>query len=53
MASITCAYCLGIDNKIIENGIKNLKNIPGRFNKFFLDLNRLIVVDFAHTPDGF
>ena len=53
LASITCAYCLGIDNKIIENGIKNLKNIPGRFNKFFLDLNRLIVVDFAHTPDGF
>ena len=38
---------------IIKSGIKNLKNIPGRFNKYFLDLNRLVVVDFAHTPDGF
>lgn len=53
LASITSALCLGVSIKNIKLGLKNLKNIPGRFNKFFLDLNNLVVVDFAHTPDGF
>lgn len=53
LASITSAKCLGLNDTQISNGVASLVNIPGRFNKFFLDLNRLIVVDFAHTPDGF
>lgn len=53
MASITCAVCLNIDIPSIEKGVNNLLNIPGRFNKYLLDLNRIVVVDFAHTPDGF
>ena len=53
LAAITSAHCLGVKPSVIKSGIKNLKNIPGRFNKYFLDLNRLVVVDFAHTPDGF
>ena len=53
LASITSARCLGLSKEEIEYGVKSLIEIPGRFNKFFLDLNRLVVVDFAHTPDGF
>ena len=53
LAAITSAHCLGVDAKTIKQGVKNLKNIAGRFNKFLLDLNNLVVVDFAHTPDGF
>lgn len=53
LAGITSAYCLGVSVGNIQAGLKNLKQIPGRFNKFILDLNKLIIVDFAHTPDGF
>lgn len=53
LASITSAKCLGLSDEQISFGVSSLVNIPGRFNKFFLDLNKLVVVDFAHTPDGF
>ncbi|MBQ2863846.1 MAG: UDP-N-acetylmuramoyl-L-alanyl-D-glutamate--2,6-diaminopimelate ligase [Clostridia bacterium] len=53
MAAITSAHCLGVKPNVIKKGIENLSCIPGRFNKYFLDLNKLVVVDFAHTPDGF
>lgn len=53
LASITSVKCLGLSDEQIVNGVSSLINIPGRFNKFFLDLNKLVVVDFAHTPDGF
>lgn len=53
MAAITSAHCLGVGVKQIKSAIENTKLVPGRFNKYFLDLNKLVVVDFAHTPDGF
>lgn len=53
LAAITSAHCLGLSNNAIKIGIEKMQNIPGRFKKYFLDLNRLVVVDFAHTPDGF
>lgn len=53
MAAITSAHCLGVTVNNIKTAIEKTKLIPGRFNKFYLDLNKLVVVDFAHTPDGF
>lgn len=53
LASITSAKCLGLSDNQIIDGVASLINIPGRFNKFFLDLNKLVIIDFAHTPDGF
>lgn len=43
---------LGIKDKIIENSLKHLNKIDGRFNEFKTKNNGLIVLDFAHTPDG-
>lgn len=53
LAAITSAVCLGLDIKKIELGVNSLVSIPGRFNKYLLDLNNLVIIDFAHTPDGF
>lgn len=53
MACITLCYALEIKPEIICLGIKNLKNIPGRFNVVNLENNNKIIIDFAHTPDGF
>lgn len=53
LACITLSYALKIDPEKIKLGIENLKNIPGRFNVVNLDNNNKIIIDFAHTPDGF
>ena len=53
LACITTSYALGVSPEIIKKGIENLKQIPGRFNVYNLDLNNKIIIDFAHTPDGF
>ena len=53
LGCITIAYLFGLSNEQICLGIKNLKHIPGRFNLYNLDLNNKVVIDFAHTPDGF
>lgn len=53
LASITLAKKLNIDNKIIENAIKKLKKIDGRWEIFDFPNNNKVIVDYAHTPDGF
>ena len=42
---------LGIDEDIIVEGLKNLQGVEGRFNTFLIQ-DKLVVVDYAHTPDG-
>ena len=53
LGAISCAKYLGVDNLTIERAIKKMNRVDGRFNVFELDKNKKIVVDFAHTPDGF
>ncbi len=53
LASISVTKMLGIDNSDIEKGVNNLPQIDGRFMKYDLSKNRKIIIDFAHTPDGF
>lgn len=50
LASITVAKLYGIKSSTIARAINNLKPIEGRFNV----INRypLVIVDYAHTPDG-
>ena len=53
LAGIGGAKLLGVANSKIIYGIKKLKYINGRFMVYSMSLNRKIIVDFAHTPDGF
>lgn len=48
---IGAAYSLGISLDNIVNGIKNLKNVPGRLEKFS-NKNITAFVDYAHTDDA-
>lgn len=45
--AISCAKLLDIENKAIINGIKNLKRIKGRLERY---KNKNIYIDYAHTP---
>ncbi len=53
LGAICCAKFIGVDNSSIEKAIKKMNRVDGRFNVFELDENKKVVVDFAHTPDGF
>lgn len=52
LACIMTAKLLGIKNPVIVKGIENLKGIEGRYTIIPYH-NSSIVIDFAHTPDGF
>ncbi len=51
-AAVAAAYLLGIDLKAIVEGIANLEEIPGRFERVVEGLPYDVIVDYAHTPDG-
>lgn len=53
LASITVAKWLGVSNSVIEKSILHIANVPGRLMQYSLSGNRKIIIDFAHTPDGF
>ena len=53
LGCIGVAKLMGVDNNTIRIALKNQKPVDGRFNVFGLENNKKIIVDFAHTPDGF
>ncbi len=54
LASAACGYALGANMNEIKNGIESVRHIPGRFEVIKpSDLNLNIIIDYAHTPDGF
>ncbi len=53
MAAVVTANAAGIDNYCIEQGLKNMKPVAGRFEP--LDTHGhdfSIILDYAHTPDS-
>ncbi len=53
MAATAGCIMLGVDNEHIKQGIANLKNIPGRLEKFERSNGgAYIFVDYAHTDDA-
>lgn len=59
LAAITATLALAIDLETIRIGLLKTKGVPGRMEKIQPDkrlknkLNFNVIVDFAHTPDGF
>ena len=51
LAAAAASKILGVPDTAIYDGIKNLKNIPGRLEKILVN-NRYFFVDYAHTDDA-
>lgn len=52
LATIAACYGLGIDINEILNLIVNIKPVTGRLETVKNNLNKNIIVDYAHTPDA-
>ncbi len=52
-AAVSGAYLLNVGLKDIIEGVANLEGIPGRFDRVEQGQPFDIVVDYAHTPDGY
>ena len=51
-AAASAAYLLGVPLDSIVEGVANLEEIPGRFERVVEDQPYDVIVDYAHTPDG-
>ncbi|MEY2702480.1 MAG: hypothetical protein RLY43_1113 [Bacteroidota bacterium] len=52
VATITFANAIGINEKMIKEGIENLAIVPGRAEKIISAENFEVFVDYAHTPES-
>lgn len=52
-AAVSAAYLLGVKLEAIIEGIANLEVVPGRFERVVEGLPYDVIVDYAHTPDGY
>ncbi|MCX5748823.1 MAG: UDP-N-acetylmuramoyl-L-alanyl-D-glutamate--2,6-diaminopimelate ligase [Candidatus Saganbacteria bacterium] len=52
LAAFACAGSMGIDERMIVEGIEALKGVPGRFEKIDEGQDFRVIVDFAHSPDS-
>ena len=51
-AAVSAAYLLGINLDAIIEGVANLEEVPGRFERVTDEQPYDVIVDYAHTPDG-
>jgi UDP-N-acetylmuramoyl-L-alanyl-D-glutamate--2,6-diaminopimelate ligase len=47
-----CAHLLGFDPGQIGQGLERLESVPGRFEIVSAESPVMVVVDYAHTPEG-
>jgi UDP-N-acetylmuramoyl-L-alanyl-D-glutamate--2,6-diaminopimelate ligase len=52
MAAVGAAIVAGIDPGAIEEGIRNLASVRGRFERVPGDDGPTVIVDYAHKPDA-
>jgi len=52
LAAIGAGIGLGFSNEVIEEGIRNLQAVAGRFQRIDQGQPFLVVVDYAHTDDA-
>ena len=53
LAAVTTAITQGIDLDTIKSGLEHEIRVPGRFELVDKGQDFAVVVDYAHTPDGF
>ncbi len=52
-AAVSAAYLLNVGIKDIVEGVANLEGISGRFDRIEEGQPFDVIVDYAHTPDGY
>ena len=52
LAAITAAAELGLETKVVAQGLRGLPSIRGRFESVSNDEGISVIVDYAHTPEG-
>ncbi|MDO9536525.1 MAG: UDP-N-acetylmuramoyl-L-alanyl-D-glutamate--2,6-diaminopimelate ligase [Bacillota bacterium] len=52
LAATSVALLEGVPVKIIKKVLENITGVPGRFERIDLGQDFLVIVDYAHTPDG-
>jgi UDP-N-acetylmuramoyl-L-alanyl-D-glutamate--2,6-diaminopimelate ligase len=52
LAAIGAAQALSLSNETIEEGVRNLHSVAGRFQRVDLGQPFLVIVDYAHTDDA-
>jgi UDP-N-acetylmuramoyl-L-alanyl-D-glutamate--2,6-diaminopimelate ligase len=52
LAAISTGVAMGVPGAKIEEGIANLKAVPGRFERIDEGQPFLVIVDYAHTDDA-
>ena len=52
LAAVATAQCNGMDAGEIEDGLRRVRQVPGRFEAVDGGQPFLAVVDYAHTPDA-
>jgi UDP-N-acetylmuramoyl-L-alanyl-D-glutamate--2,6-diaminopimelate ligase len=52
LAAIGAAQALGLSTEIIQDGIRSLASVSGRFERIDLGQPYFVIVDYAHTDDA-
>ncbi|MGA2073389.1 MAG: UDP-N-acetylmuramoyl-L-alanyl-D-glutamate--2,6-diaminopimelate ligase [Terriglobia bacterium] len=52
LAATAASIAYGVPLELIEQGLRNLKAVPGRFERIDEGQSFLVVVDYAHTDDA-
>lgn len=52
LAAVSAAQALGFSWKSIVSGLEGLRFVPGRLERVGTSHDRLVLVDYAHTPDA-
>jgi UDP-N-acetylmuramoyl-L-alanyl-D-glutamate--2,6-diaminopimelate ligase len=52
LAAIGAAQALGLSTEIIQDGIRGLPSVSGRFERMDLGQPYFVIVDYAHTDDA-
>jgi UDP-N-acetylmuramoyl-L-alanyl-D-glutamate--2,6-diaminopimelate ligase len=52
LAAFAAARVVGIDDAVAAGGIAALRGVPGRLETVERGQDFLVIVDYAHTPDG-
>ena len=52
LGAATACKVIGIEDKAIVQGLKDMDFVAGRFNVIDLGENKSAILDYAHTPDG-
>jgi UDP-N-acetylmuramoyl-L-alanyl-D-glutamate--2,6-diaminopimelate ligase len=53
LAAAACGYAMGFDLNQIKTGLEKVRNVPGRYEVIPTGRDLNIIIDYAHTPDGF